>query len=160
MVKKKTSTPSPKDDALAELQQQVDNLTTALQRERADALNLRRRYEEQLTSARSGAKVSLVKELLPVIDNFERSLKHIPFDLSSNEYIKGIAGIVRQFEKTLKDMGIERVPGVGQPFDPRYHEAVSMEEGEDGQEIVSEELQPGYRLGDVIIRPAIVKVKQ
>ena len=134
-------------------------LTEALQRERADAVNLRRRHDEQIASLRSTVKASVVKDLLPVIDNFERALKHVPEELKGNDYIKGIEGIVKQFEKTLSDIGVERIKTVGEPFDPHYHEAVSMEEGEGGQEIVSEELQSGYKLGDEVIRHAMVRVK-
>ena len=134
-------------------------LTEALQRERADAVNLRRRHDEQIASLRSTVKASVVKDLLPVIDNFERALKHVPEELKGNDYIKGIEGIVKQFEKTLSDIGVERIKTVGEPFDPHYHEAVSMEEGEGGQEVVSEELQSGYKLGDEVIRRAMVRVK-
>jgi molecular chaperone GrpE len=120
-------------------------LTEALQRERADAVNLRRRHDEQIASLRSTVKASVVKDLLPVIDNFERALKHAPEELKGNDYIKGIEGIVKLFEKTLADIGVERIKTVGEPFDPHYHEAVSMEEGEGGQEVVSEELQVGLQ---------------
>lgn len=134
-------------------------LTEALQRERADAVNLRRRHEEQIASLRSTIKASVVKDLLPIIDNFERSLKHIPQDLQGNEFIKGVEGIVKQFEKTLADIGVERIKTVGEPFDPHLHEAVSMEEGDGDQETVIEELQSGYKLGDDVIRHAMVRVK-
>ncbi len=134
-------------------------LTEALQRERADAVNLRRRHDEQIASLRSTVKASVVKDLLPVIDNFERALKHAPEELKGNDYIKGIEGIVKLFEKTLADIGVERIKTVGEPFDPHYHEAVSMEEGEGNQEVVSEELQSGYKLGDEVIRHAMVRVK-
>ncbi len=134
-------------------------LTEALQRERADATNIRRRHDEQIASLRSTVKASVVKDLLPVIDNFERALKHVPKDLAGNEYVKGIEGIVKQFEKTLADIGVERIKTVGEPFDPHLHEAVSMEEGDGKQEVVSEELQSGYRLGDDVIRHAMVRVK-
>jgi molecular chaperone GrpE len=120
-------------------------LTEALQRERADAVNLRRRHDEQIASLRSTVKASVVKDLLPVIDNFERALKHAPEELKGNDYIKGIEGIVKLFEKTLADIGVERIKTVGEPFDPHYHEAVSMEEGEGNQEVVSEELQVGLQ---------------
>ena len=73
--------------------------------------------------------------------------------------MKGVQGVVKQFEKTLADMGVERIKTVGEPFDPHLHEAVGIEEGDSGQEIVSEELQPGYKLGDEVIRHAMVKVK-
>lgn len=146
-------------------------LTEALQRERADAVNLRRRHEEQIASLRSTVKSSVVKDLLPIIDNFERSLKHVP-EAESHEsrvtrheekqlldWVAGIRKIIQQFEKTLSDLGVERIKTVGELFDPRYHEAVSMEEGDGDQEVVCEELQSGYRIGEDVIRHAMVRVK-
>lgn len=144
---------------LQELQQQVGELTEALQRERADAVNLRRRHEEDMASLRTRVRANVVRELLPVIDNFERALKHVPAELEGNDYVKGVQGVVRQFEKSLADMGVERIATVGQPFDPRYHEAVAMEEGDGAEEIVSDELQSGYRINDDVIRHAMVRVK-
>ncbi|MBC7546334.1 nucleotide exchange factor GrpE [Candidatus Saccharibacteria bacterium] len=141
-----------------ELQQQVGTLTEALQRERADATNLRRRYEEELANLRNRTKASVVTELLPTIDNFERALKHVPADIKDHEYIKGVEGVVKQFEKTLADMGVERINTVDQPFDPTYHEAVSLDDGDGSEEIVSEELQAGYKIGDTVIRHAMVRV--
>lgn len=144
------------DDAL---QQQIGELTEALQRERADAENIRRRHDDQIARLRSTVKAHVIEELLPVIDNFDRALKHVPKELENNDYIKGVQGVVKQFEKTLQDMGVERIQTVGQPFNPHLHEAVSIEEGNGEQEIVSEELQAGYKLGDDVIRHAVVKVK-
>lgn len=141
------------------LQDQIDKLTDALQRERADADNIRRRHDEQITSLKSIVKASVVHELMPVIDNFERSLKHVPKELEGNDYIKGVQGVAKQFELTLQKMGVERIKTVGQVFDPRLHEAVSMEDGDGVIEIISDELQPGYVLGNEVIRHAMVKVK-
>jgi molecular chaperone GrpE len=141
------------------LHKQITELTEALQRERADAMNIRRRHEEQMAGLKDTIKATIVRDLLPVIDNFERALKHIPKDLEGNDYIKGIEGVVKQFEKTLAEIGVERIPTVGELFDPRYHEAVSMEDGDGTKEVVSEELQAGYKLGDEVIRHAMVKVK-
>lgn len=142
-----------------QLQQQIDELTAALQRERADAINLRRRCDEQLASVRTSVKTTVVAELLPVIDNFERALKHVPAELEANDYVKGVQGIVRQFEKTLEGMGVERIATIGAEFDPRFHEAVSMEDGDGDREVVSEELQAGYKIGGEVIRHAMVRVK-
>jgi molecular chaperone GrpE len=156
----KTPNDKKKTDNQVLLQQQIDELTVAVQRERADAINMRRRHEEQVAGLKNTIKANVVRDLLPVIDNFERALKHVPKELTANEYIKGVQGIVKQFEKTLSDLGVERIKTVGQPFDPRWHEAVVMEEDGDGtQEVVSEELQSGYHLGDEVIRHAMVKVK-
>jgi molecular chaperone GrpE len=153
--KKKKTNPE-----LEQLQQQVEEMTLALQRERADATNIRRRHDEEITQLRTRIKASVVEELLPVIDNFERALKHVPEDLASNDYVKGVQGVVKQFEKTLADMGVEKIKTVGEPFDPNLHEAVSMEDGEGDQEIVSEELQSGYKINNDVIRHAMVKVKR
>jgi molecular chaperone GrpE len=148
-----------REELLTAAQQELEDLTAALQRERADAMNLRRRHEEQMTSLRSTVKAQVIKDLLPVIDNLERALKHVPKELEKNDYIKGVQGVVKQFEKTLSDIGVERIKTVGEEFDPHYHEAVTMEEGDGKREVVSDELQAGYKLGDEVIRHAMVKVK-
>ena len=140
------------------LQQQVAELTEALQRERADATNIRRRHEDQISGMRGAIKANVVRDLLPVIDNFERALKHVPKDLEGNDFIKGVQGVVKQFEKTLADIGVEKIKTVGEVFDPKYHEAVQMEEGDGSREIVSDELQSGYRIGEEVVRHAMVKV--
>lgn len=159
MAEKKDQRSKIKDQTAAALQQQVSELTEALQRERADAMNLRRRHDEQLAGLKTTVKTTVVRDLLPVIDNFERALKHVPKELEGNDFVKGVQGVVKQFEKTLADLGVERIKTVGEPFDPRYHEAVSMEDGEGTQEIVGEELQSGYRIGDDVIRHAMVRVR-
>jgi molecular chaperone GrpE len=160
MNKKSQEPPQPEDQVPVEdLLLQIDQLTEALQRERADVINVRRRHDEQIAALKSMVKVNVVRDLLPVVDNLERSLKHVPKDLEGNDYIKGIQGVVKQFEKTLADIGVQRIKTVGHPFDPKYHEAVSMEEGDGTVETVSEELQAGYQLGDEIIRHAMVRVR-
>ncbi len=147
-------------DKLAKLQQQIDELTEALQRERADANNMRRRHDEQFANLKTLVKANVVRELLPVIDNLERALTHVPKELEGNGYVKGVEGVVKQFGKTLSDIGVTRIETVGKVFDPRLHEAVSMDDNEDGDtEVVSEELQAGYQLGDEVIRHAMVRVK-
>jgi len=161
MPKKKQEEPEMQqnDTPLEDLQLQIDQLTEALQRERADATNIRRRHDEQIAGMRDMVKANVVRDLLPVIDNFERALKHVPADLADNDYIKGVQGVVKQFEKTLQDMGVQRIKTVGEVFDPRYHEAVSMDESDGTIEVVSEELQAGYVLGNEVIRHAMVRVK-
>ena len=161
MPKKKHEEPeAPQNDVpLEDLQLQIDQLTEALQRERADATNIRRRHDEQVAGMRDLIKANVVRDLLPVIDNFERALKHVPADLADNDYIKGVQGVVKQFEKTLQDMGVQRIKTVGEVFDPRYHEAVSMDESDGTVEVVNEELQAGYVLGNEVIRHAMVRVK-
>src|SRR5664279_245572 len=95
---KKNKSDEPK---LASLKEQISDLTQALQRERADAVNIRRRHEAEIAGLRTRVKASVVEDLLPVIDNFERALKHVPENLATNDYIKGVQGVVKQFEETL-----------------------------------------------------------
>jgi molecular chaperone GrpE len=142
-----------------EVEQQLGELTEALQRERADAVNLRRRHEADMANLKTHVKAGVVRDLLPVIDNFERALKHVPEDLQANDYVKGVQAVVKQFEKTLTDIGVERIKTAGEVFDPRYHEAVAMDEGDGEREVVSEELQSGYKIGEDVIRHAMVRVK-
>jgi molecular chaperone GrpE len=161
----------PEDSQISNLNSQIAELTEALQRERADAVNLRRRHDEQMASLKNVAKASVIRNLLPIIDNFERALKHVPKESSHEpratsheaqkllDWIEGVKKILAQFEKTLEQLGVEKIKTVGEPFDPRFHEAVSVDEGDGDQEIVSEELQSGYKLGDDVIRHAMVKVR-
>ncbi|MGH7156897.1 MAG: nucleotide exchange factor GrpE [Candidatus Saccharimonadales bacterium] len=146
--------PTPK-----ELEQKIGELTEALQRERADAENLRRRTQEEKTRLGEFYKAMVVQELLPAIDNLDRAIHHRPKQFASNEWAAGIDKIAHQFEQSLAQLGIERIKTVGEVFDPRLHEAVHMEEGDGTVEVVCEELQPGYKIGDEIIRHAMVKVK-
>lgn len=149
-----------KPEEIQVLEQQLADLTEALQRERADVINVRRRHDEQIAGLKSLVKVQVISELLPVIDNFERALKHVPKELEGNDYIKGVQGVVKQFESTLQGLGVERIKTVGEVFNPGIHEAVGVEDGDGDKEVVTEELQAGYRLGDDVIRHAMVKVKK
>jgi molecular chaperone GrpE len=148
-----------KKPTIAELEQKLAELTEALQRERADAENLRRRTQEEKSRLGEFYKAMIVQELLPALDNLERALKHTPKDLKGHDYVKGVQGVIKQFEQSLAQLGVERIKTVGEVFDPRLHEAVHMEEGDGTVEVVCEELQPGYKIGDEIIRHAMVKVR-
>lgn len=150
---------SAKPDAATAYQQQIGELTEALQRERADAENIRRRHGEEIARLRTSVKASVVKQFLPVLDNLERSIKYVPDDLKNHDYAKGVQAVIKQLEKTFADLGVKRIETVGAEFDPHYHEAVSMEEGEGDREIVREELQSGFHIDDDVIRHAMVRVR-
>ena len=135
--------------------QKIEELTEALQRERADAVNLRRQHGEQIAALKNMVTTEVVEQLLPIIDHFELALKHVPKELTDDNFVKGISSIVNQFERTLSGIGVERIKTVGERFDPHLHEAVSAEEG---AEIIGEEVQAGYKLGNQVIRHAKVKI--
>jgi molecular chaperone GrpE len=148
-----------KKPTVEELEQKIAELTEALQRERADAINVRRRTEEERQQLAGFYRALVVRELLPALDNLDRALKHTPKELQNHDYVKGVQGVAKQFEASLAQLGVERIKTVGEVFDPKLHEAVQMEEGDGNVEVVCEELQPGYKIGDEIIRHALVKVK-
>jgi molecular chaperone GrpE len=150
---------SNKKPTLKELEQKIGALTEALQRERADAQNLRRRAEEERSKMAEFYKALIIQELLPALDNLERAMKHTPKDLKDHDYAKGVQGVIKQFEQSFSQLGVKRIKTVGEVFDPKLHEAVHMEEGDGSVEVVCEELQPGYQIGDEVIRHAMVKVK-
>jgi len=151
---------SSRKPTVKNLEQQLAELTEALQRERADAANIRRRAEEDRLQSANFYKAMVVRELLPALDDLERALIHAPKDIAEHDYVKGVQSVCKRFEKALGDIGVERIKTVGQPFDPRFHEAISMEDAGGKKEIVSQELQAGYVLGDEIIRHAMVRVKR
>lgn len=149
----KTTSPKSKADA------RVVELTADLQRLQADFINFKTRSEKERLDALKLGREMAVSELLPVFDNLERAFAHTPEDLKDNNWVKGINVLERQLLDVLSNLGLKKIETVGQPFNPSTMEAVSVEEGP-GEEIVAEELQSGYMLGDKVLRPAMVKVKK
>lgn len=157
---KKSKKNTDAENQILQLTAQNSELVEALKRERADVINVRRHHDGQIASLKSHVKADVIEDLLPVIDNFERALDHVPKDLEGSDFVKGVQAVVKQFESTIGNIGVQRIRTVGEVFDPNLHEAVSMEDGEGVKEIISEELQAGYQLGDTIIRHAMVRVKK
>lgn len=143
-----------------ELEQQVGELTADLQRVRADFENYRKRVEQEKELARASGKVGAIMKLLPVIDNIERAISHTPDELKENKWAQGVVGLVKNLEKSLESLNLTRIEAsTGTKFDPELHEAIQFdEEAEGDHEVIAEELQPGYRLGDDVIRHSMVKV--
>ncbi len=148
------------DSPEQQLKSQIEELSEALKRERADAINIRRRMEEEKSKLASFHKASIINSFLPVVDNFDRALKHVPANLADDAYIKGIEGIVKQFDEILVNLGVEKIPTLGHEFNPIFHDAVTVEGDEGDFEVISEELRAGYKINDQVIRPAMVKVKK
>jgi len=142
-----------------ELEQQIAELTADLKRVQADFVNYRARMEDERQRTIDGAKAATIMKLLPVIDNIERATHHAPAELANNQWAKGVIGLGKGIDSALADMGVTRIAALGQPFDPNLHEAVSSE-GEGSHEVVSDELRAGYKMGNQVIRPSMVKVTQ
>lgn len=139
--------------------QQIGELTAHLQRLQAEFDNYRRRAADQQAAIMDLAKQDVVLQLLPLIDNIDRALAHVPEDLTEHPWAKGVAGVAKQAEDVFTSIGVSKVQTIDQPFDHNQMEAIAAE-GEGDEEVVSEELQAGYKLGEKVIRPAVVKVER
>ena len=141
---------------LAEAQAKAQEYLDALQRERADFTNFRRRTE--LDNAQNGRWTTgeTIKKFLPVLDDLERALSHRPAD---NSWADGVDLVYRKFQSLLDKEGVTVIDAEGKPFDPNLHEAI-MQEASDQHEsgTVIAVLQQGYMMGERVLRPALVKV--
>ncbi len=151
------STASAKEveDLKAQLAQAKDNLL----RTQADMQNYRRRTEETQKRITADANERLIKELLPVLDDFELALDAARKSESYEQLIGGVSAVSRKFLEALSKQGIAPIPAVGEKFDTDVHEAVMLDEDSDEpDETVSGELRRGYTLNGRVIRAALVKV--
>lgn len=141
----------------AELVQLKDKYLRTL----AEYENFRKRSEkEKAQMFELGAK-SIIEQLLPVVDNFERALEHIPEEEKENSFTKGVEGIYKQIQKMFSDCDIQAIEAVGQKFDPALHNAVMTEEEGDAEEdTVTADLQKGYTYRGNVVRHSMVKVKK
>lgn len=130
------------------------------QRERADFQNYKRRMEQQLREAKELGAHDAIRRLLPIIDDFSRAVDNIPADLNDNPWVSGTAMILKKLDKLLEELSVQIVDPIGQPFDPRLHEAVGMDEASDDYPsgTVTATLQRGYISGERVLRQALVRV--
>jgi len=139
-----------------QLEAKVAELEDLLLRRQAEFENYRKRTTKEKEEIGLTAKIHCVGELLPCVDNFERALM-IP--CSDEEYKKGIAMMFQGMKDIFAKLGVEEIKAEGEPFDPAYHYAVSTVENPDlGSNVVAAVLQKGYKIGDKVVRPAMVAV--
>ena len=141
---------------LEQLKGERDQLLDRLARLQAEFENARKRAERERSEFRDYATGSVVEQFLPVVDNFELALR----STGSEEQLRsGVGLIVKQMEEILSKMQVNAVPTVGEPFDPRLHEALGAVEREDlPDNHVAEEIRRGYKLRERLLRPAMVRV--
>lgn len=153
----------PRGAADAELQaarEEAQATFARYQRLAADFENYKRRTRQELADRTQYANEELVTRLLPILDNFRRALDHAPQGIDPG-WFNGIKLVARQFEEILQAQGLSQIPALGEKFDPNQHEAIASEETDEHEEgTVVEEMQPGYRLHDRVLRPTLVKVAQ
>jgi molecular chaperone GrpE len=145
---------------LAAAQQQSEEYLTALQRERAEFSNFRRRTEEARMRDLGLAAEDLIRKVLALADDFDLAIEKRPDSIATDPWFEGVSAIDRKLRSLLESEGVSTIVGdPGTPFDPREHEAIANVSGSGRRpgEIV-EQLRRGYRLRDRVLRPALVAV--
>jgi molecular chaperone GrpE len=143
---------------LETVREQADEQTRSWQRTAADFANYRRRTEEERGVMTQLSNAVLISKMLSVLDDFDRALASVPEDAHEG-WVDGIQLVERKLRTVLESEGVTPIEAVGQPFDPNLHEAVVHQETTDYPDnVVIDEVQRGYRLGDRVLRPALVRV--
>lgn len=146
-------------EQLATAEAERDALKGELLRVMAEAQNIQRRMRQQAEEARKFAAEPLVRQVLPVLDNFERTIRAAEEGASPEAVLDGVRAVDRQLRKALEAVGVARIESVGGQFDPHLHEAIDIEVSESHDEdAITAELEPGYSMHGRVIRPARVRV--
>ena len=149
------------EDQLAASQEAAAKMKEKMLRVAADFENFRRRSSREVDEARQRGTQTAVKDLLPVFDNLERATAHVDDTTDVQSMVKGLEMVHKQFLDVLGKMGIERVASIGEGFDPNVHESIQYEHSDEHDAgVVMNELQPGYRMGRQLLRPALVVVSR
>ncbi len=155
------------DDAeIAALQEQIEALQREAQanldgwqRERAEFTNYKRRTTQELADSKQRGSLEAIGKFLPIIDDFERAVENVPEELTEDPWVNGTALILKNMQKILDQYNVEAIDPVGEEFDPNQHEAVITESSDEYESgVVTATLQKGYRSGERILRPALVRV--
>ncbi|MDQ0224812.1 nucleotide exchange factor GrpE [Metabacillus niabensis] len=149
------------EQRIAELEAKLEEAENKVLRAQADFDNFRRRTRLDQEAAQKYRAQSLVSEIIPALDNFERALQIEADNDQTKSLLQGMNMVYNQLIQALQNEGVEAIKSVGEQFDPHIHQAVMQVEDENFESnTVIEELQKGYKLKDRVIRPAMVKVNQ
>jgi len=144
------------EQRLAKAQEEAQKYLNNWHRAEADFQNYKRRTDQEREELRRFGNVSVIINLLPVLDDFERAFASLDSHLAGLSWFDGILLIYRKLRQLLENAGVTPIETEGQSFDPRFHEAVAHVDGEEGK--VISEVQRGYKLHDRVLRPAMVVV--
>jgi molecular chaperone GrpE len=145
---------------LQELASQLEEIQARYLRLAADFENYKKRARQEQLDTVQYAAASLAERLLPVMDDAKRALEHAP-EGADEGWLRGVRLTFQHLEEALASAGVQPIETVGRPFDPKLHEAIGSEESaEYPEDTVLVELRNGYRMGDRVLRPALVKVSR
>jgi molecular chaperone GrpE len=146
------------EDELTKVARERDEYLDLAKRTQADFENYRKRAAKDMTAAGARARIGVIREILPVIDNLERALGVAPQG-DGDAFVEGVRLVYRELEGALARAGVESIDPKGDAFDPNVHEALSMQpqEGAESGSVI-DVVEKGYRTADAVIRPARVVV--
>ena len=146
---------------LEEAQREVDQFRNLLQRVQAESVNYKRRMEGDRDEIQKRANANLVIRLLPVLDDFERALQHIPQDDAFSPWLAGVEMVYRNLRGVMDSFGVTQIEALDKTFDPMEHESISYEITEDHEEgKVMSIVREGYKLHGKVLRPVQVTVSK
>lgn len=141
------------------LRQEAQKNLEGWQRALAEFQNYKRRTEREMSERYQNGTFDVLMNLLSVVDDFERALSSLPDDSKDQPWVSGVSLIHRKLQKMLDDYQVEAIDPVGEMFDPNQHQAIGADDDTDAASgTVTATLQKGYKSGDRILRPALVKV--
>ena len=148
-------------DKIKQIQETAEENYDLYVRSQAEMDNMKKRFQKEKQGLIKFSNESLVKQLLPVMDNLEKAISHSQNENSLNSLAEGVELTLKGLKNTLEKAGLEEVKAVGEPFDPNCHEAVSEQEDDSMEpKTVLQELQKGYFLNKRLVRPAMVIVSK
>lgn len=146
-------------EAASSQEKEIQTNLEQMKRLQADFENFRRRMEREKLWLAENASRALVGKLLPILDNFELAFKAVEASSDLKAFKEGMGMVYRQFMDLLSAEGLTPIEAVGEPFDPKLHEAIAYETRREGEDhLVLEEARKGYKFKGEILRPAMVKV--
>jgi molecular chaperone GrpE len=149
------------EELLEQSRAEVAENLNGWQRERAEFTNYKRRVERERAETYQNAKLDVAARFLPLLDDFERAMENVPEALQEDDWVKGTGMILHKMRGILETLGVSEIEALGQPFDPNYHEAIGRDASDTYEsDHVMDVLQKGYRHGDRVLRPALVRVAQ
>ncbi|MCJ1908763.1 nucleotide exchange factor GrpE [Planococcus ruber] len=152
---------APEVDEVAALKEELEAEQNKYLRLLADYDNFKRRSQKERQDAEKFRSQSLLADLLPVMDNFDRALSVETKSEESASLLKGVEMVQKSLLEAVKREGLEEIKALGEPFDPNFHQAVMQEKDETAEPgVVLMELQKGYTLKGRVLRPAMVKVNE
>lgn len=153
--------PASAKPAAVDPQAEIARLRDQLLRSAADFDNFRKRTRREHEDATRRGRETAVKDLLPVFDNLERAAAHAESAADAKVIGDGVRMVLKQFNDALEKMGIKRIATIGKPFDPSQHEAIQqLSSTEHPAGVIMAEVQPGYTIGDYLLRAAMVVVSK